>query len=288
MADNTDDEYLDNPTNIQSENLSDEVIPIKDAETIKTNQETKNMEVHHHPDLHHKKKNFREYFLEFLMIFLAVTLGFFAESIRENIGNNEHAKLLTSQLIRDLKVDTANLRISIDHEQLQIKNIDSLYFLLQQPVASVNTRSVQQLVCNMYSVWGFGQSTGAISAIERELNIKQFTRTNLPELIADYKGKGNYNKEITDLLKRLLEQNVEPFFYAHFTPANAYSSFAKSSPVTDKKIRNLTQQDMTELSVKIEVIYAVINAIIHSEEDAKAKAEEIIKYVTNQYHLENE
>jgi len=46
------------------------------------------MEVHHHPDLHHKKKNFKEYFLEFLMIFLAVTLGFFAESIRENISNH--------------------------------------------------------------------------------------------------------------------------------------------------------------------------------------------------------
>jgi len=39
------------------------------------NQKSKTMEVHHHPDLHHKKKNFKEYFLEFLMIFLAVTLN---------------------------------------------------------------------------------------------------------------------------------------------------------------------------------------------------------------------
>jgi hypothetical protein len=29
------------------------------------------MEVHHHSDLQHKKKNFKEYFLEFLMIFLS-------------------------------------------------------------------------------------------------------------------------------------------------------------------------------------------------------------------------
>ena len=41
------------------------------------------MEVHHHP--HVEKKNFKEYFLEFLMIFLAVTLGFFAENIREHL-----------------------------------------------------------------------------------------------------------------------------------------------------------------------------------------------------------
>ena len=37
-----------------------------------------NMEVHHHPDLHHNRKYIREYFLEFIMIFLAVTLGYFA------------------------------------------------------------------------------------------------------------------------------------------------------------------------------------------------------------------
>ena len=40
------------------------------------------MEVHHHPKP--GKKNFKEYFLEFLMIFLAVSLGFFAEQIRED------------------------------------------------------------------------------------------------------------------------------------------------------------------------------------------------------------
>lgn len=40
------------------------------------------MEVHNH-DLQHKKKRLEDYFLEFLMIFPAVTLGFFAEQIRE-------------------------------------------------------------------------------------------------------------------------------------------------------------------------------------------------------------
>jgi hypothetical protein len=39
------------------------------------------MEVHH-PDLHHGEKGLKEYFLEFLMIFMAVRLGFFAETFR--------------------------------------------------------------------------------------------------------------------------------------------------------------------------------------------------------------
>ena len=38
------------------------------------------MEVHHHS--HHPKK-WKEYITEFLMLFLAVSLGFFAENLRE-------------------------------------------------------------------------------------------------------------------------------------------------------------------------------------------------------------
>jgi hypothetical protein len=45
------------------------------------------MEVHHHPNV--EKKNFKEYFLEFLMIFLAVTMGFFAENIREHFSEKK-------------------------------------------------------------------------------------------------------------------------------------------------------------------------------------------------------
>jgi hypothetical protein len=39
------------------------------------------MEVHHHP--HVEKKNFKEYLLEGLMIFIAVTMGFFAGTFKK-------------------------------------------------------------------------------------------------------------------------------------------------------------------------------------------------------------
>ena len=41
------------------------------------------MEVHHPHHLTHKK-NWKEYITEFLMLFFAVTLGFFAENYREH------------------------------------------------------------------------------------------------------------------------------------------------------------------------------------------------------------
>jgi hypothetical protein len=55
------------------------------------------MEVHHHPKVENPAhggtgKRFKEYFLEFLMIFLAVTMGFFAENIREHYTEKANGK----------------------------------------------------------------------------------------------------------------------------------------------------------------------------------------------------
>lgn len=96
------------------------------------------MEVHHHP--HVEKKNFKEYFLEFLMIFLAVTLGFFAENIRENISDKEHVQLLSEQLVNDLKKDTAALNKNISLETLFTRKEDSLFYLLQQPIGKADLK----------------------------------------------------------------------------------------------------------------------------------------------------
>jgi hypothetical protein len=62
------------------------------------------MEVHHHPKA--EKKNFKEYFLEFLMIFLAVTMGFFAESLREHISDKGKEKEYLFAMVNELKYDT--------------------------------------------------------------------------------------------------------------------------------------------------------------------------------------
>ena len=84
MADNMDEEHLDNTTNNQSENLPDEIDPIKVSDPINPNQETE-MEVQKHPHHVTHKKKWTEYLLEFFMLFLAVFLGFVAENISEGV-----------------------------------------------------------------------------------------------------------------------------------------------------------------------------------------------------------
>ena len=94
------------------------------------------MEVHHHPHLPHGPKKFKEYFLEFLMIFLAVTMGFLAENLREHIADNRKEKEFVAGFIADLKADTAKLTAVIKYYDHILPLMDSTrinFSLLQKP-----------------------------------------------------------------------------------------------------------------------------------------------------------
>lgn len=76
------------------------------------------MEVHHHPRLDHKPKPWKEYLLEYLMIFLAVMTGFFAESYREHLGDRAKETEYMRGMVQDLKADTAEIRAT----EIRFKN----------------------------------------------------------------------------------------------------------------------------------------------------------------------
>jgi len=94
-------------------------------ETINT--ETADMEVHHHPQLEHKPKPWKEYILEYIMIVLAVTTGFFAESLREHIGDRDKEKEYLTLMVSELRYDTA--QYNTVHSKISYLKplLDSLY-----------------------------------------------------------------------------------------------------------------------------------------------------------------
>lgn len=123
----SDNRIMENEDNVQPAAENQSSLTEKDyPETI--NQDS--MEVHHHPDLKHEKKNWKEYFLEFLMIFIAVTLGFFAENLREHIAEKKVEKEYIESFAEDIKTDAAKLNQIIPAETIAISNIDTLYQLL--------------------------------------------------------------------------------------------------------------------------------------------------------------
>jgi len=82
------------------------------------------MEVHHPHHPTHKKK-WSEYIIEFLMLFAAVTLGFFAENVREHQIIEHKTKQNLQSIILDLKKDSLLI-------QERIKEYENASFYLDK------------------------------------------------------------------------------------------------------------------------------------------------------------
>ncbi len=151
------------------------------------------MEVHHHPDLHHKKKNFKEYFLEFLMIFLAVFLGFIAENIREKLSDRSKGKEYVISIKKDLIADTSAINDFIPTLFLRINLLDSLIWMLQQPGPISNGSELYYLARSSTRVRMFEPTNSTITELEHSGNLRLITdRKVIDGLIKFEKIIGSY------------------------------------------------------------------------------------------------
>ena len=92
------------------------------------------MEVHHHthdPAAPHHKKNWKAYFWEFLMLFLAVFCGFLAEYQLEHVIENSREKQFIKSYIEDLKLDTASMNRNLVYQKKRKLQLDSMMNFLE-------------------------------------------------------------------------------------------------------------------------------------------------------------
>ena len=199
------------------------------------------MEVHHHPDLHHKPKPWKEYFLEFLMIFLAVSLGFIAENLREHITDHSKEKQYIVGFIRNVKDDKANLRHVIGFARQQVKGIDSMLKLSHVNMANDSNRKsfYHFAIGYFYSSSSFKsngatlqqlKSTGDYRLIEKDHVADSLTKYDAD--VYDIYGEGNhYEAYLKENLSRLDELTDLTIFGG--------TDFVKMEKMTEKSFPQL-------------------------------------------------
>ncbi len=243
---------------------------------------SEDMEVHHHPDLHHVPKPWKEYLLEGLMIFIAVMLGFIAENVREAITDHEHVRELTSQLVRDLKSDTAQLnQIHLGDIKIRAAN-DSLIQLLQSPVELGQQAQLQKLVIESHSLWLFHPTAGAITAIKNELHLKQFSDSEIIGLIAEYEKHVELLHTGQDITLQYQRSLVDPFLLNHFSPAQLTDAFAHKPP-TSTPLRNVSPNDLVQLGTNMVLVKINTDELLRDVELVQKDALKLLQYVQQRY-----
>ena len=283
MSDNTHEERLDNPEKTQSENPPYEINPTKDIETD-PNRKLENMEVHHHPNV--DKKRFKEYFLEFLMIFLAVTMGFFAENIREYFSNNERVTQLSEQLVQELKKDTAGLNETIAYQTNLQKNADSVFKILRKPSDVIDSKKLEHLIEKCFRVTTFTSSSGALTSIKNQLNLKQFSGSEISNYITDYEGKQNQVKTAEAIQLQQVKEIVEKFMQQHFTADDLYALRIDHSGISGK-LRKTSPDDLEDFRAAMVSIEDFNTLLVGSYNESKESALKLMQYVCKEYNIKD-
>jgi hypothetical protein len=216
------------------------------------------------------------------MIFLAVTMGFFAESIRQYLSDKEHVHQLCGQLVQDLKKDSTILDENVLKENQLISKSDSLFYLLQQPLPTLNSKKLQDLIINCYNINLFDASSGAISAIKIELHLKIFADSRMTSYISDYETNQALLKAIEKYQMENLKEYIQGFISAHFLPINAYSSL-NNGPIINGDLRNITQNDLIQLSVNLAFVKSYNAELAGVSGQLKEKAAAFILYVQKEF-----
>ena len=142
------------------------------------------MEVHAHT--HTPRKKWTHYFWEFLMLFLAVTLGFFVENQREHYVEHQRAKQYALFLHNDLVNDTANLTERIIFMNKGIKEMDSLVLILKSPAPETSVKEIYELSTYPYSNPVFTASTSTIDQLKSSGSLRYFSNASLVRNFSDY------------------------------------------------------------------------------------------------------
>ena len=112
------------------------------------------MEVHHPHHPTHKKK-WSEYIIEFVMLFTAVTLGFFAENIREHFVEVEKKKHLLEIVSLDFQRDLNQLVFLEQYAKEKISSCNQLLNFFEKDPKSVNQKDYYADITKIKGWWFF-------------------------------------------------------------------------------------------------------------------------------------
>jgi hypothetical protein len=255
------------------------------------------MEVHAHT--HTPRKKWTHYFWEFLMLFLAVTLGFFVENQREHYIEHQRAKVYAASMKANLQVDTSELKQIIYRGTFAASYLDTFLLLLSSDdITKIPTGKLYWYGLFGGYLRGFQSNDATFQQMKSSGSLRYFLSPGLEQQISNYDQLMRSMQMLTlvdqpvQLEVRKLRARIFDFrfnnaannvvrkaVYENFNPS-VIDSFIQTNPpllTSDKILFN----EYAELCRSRNLRQQLKNA-----NDALTLATEIIKQLTDKYHLE--
>lgn len=143
------------------------------------------MEVHHpHHGSHNKK--IKEYILEFFMLFLAVTLGFFAENIREHYVEKEREIKYLQNIHQDLQKDINEIDSTVVYIAKRQLLADTLFMEIKNNNITKDLGQFYYLIKNLSFRHLFENSDNGFTQLKSSGGLRLIENKEIVVKIQDY------------------------------------------------------------------------------------------------------
>jgi hypothetical protein len=247
------------------------------------------MEVHHHS--HHPKK-WKEYITEFLMLFLAVTLGFFAENLREHYVEKEREEKFIQIVHEDLLNDINSLHKIDSLYIIRIAKEDSLINILSNPDFG-QTNDLYYLA-RVNSVRNFfHHSKNGFQQLKNAGGLRLIADIDIIKKIQAYENSVDEIEELQHLTEDLLMNYREKMavmfrgdiFKLMYTNPKGVQSDKFSRPTTNPNLMSTNKADINELLIKALYVHNNTINILERSRKINLEAVELDKLLIKQYHI---
>jgi len=256
------------------------------------------MEVHHHTHHAHEKRNWKSYFWEFLMLFLAVTLGFFVENQREHYIEHLRAKEFSKSLIQDLQNDKVAIKNQTKAASIYITIADSMLKLSQNRLEGRDASRFSFYTRFMYWTAPIIWNRATFEQIKNSGSLRYFKNHKLLEKLIRYDVLINdiemeaYNRQVRgNLLLNQINQIIDPLYHQKLSMYFIYTF----DTLTTAAIENLYPVNPESLENKRNEVRELLNMIVVQQRNlrrevtddwlrAEQMSEELINELKKEYH----
>jgi len=296
MAENTDEEPLASPENIQPEDSSAKTIPSQETENINSTQEIENMEVHHHSHHEHGKRNWKSYFWEFLMLFLAVSLGAYVENFRESNLHKKEVKAHINSLVSDLQTDILVFESAIERNNYSAQMADSLVELLHSDIT--NTPAIYVAARTVTANLGYNYANSkSFDQMKSSGLLRYIKPKDLLDSIGSYYVSFQWMTNQTELLRLKLDEIhkknallFDSYVFQQMMNTGLENGSNRRTIINEPSVKpallSTSATDINTVSLNYHYYSSTIKFFINRSREQTDRAKRLVEFIKKEYPSE--
>ena len=256
------------------------------------------MEVHHHS--HTARNKWTPYFWEFLMLFLAVSLGFYAENTREKILHKKEVKTQLNSMLSDLQSDISLFDSVTNRNSHGAQMADSLVELLHSDIT--NTTEIYFAARTVTANVGYYYSNSkSFDQLKAAGLLRYIKNKDLLDSIGTYYASFQWLANQIDLLLRKLDEihkgNTRLFDSYVFqqmvvsikiigASSVGGQRTAISKPMVKPSLLSTDIKDINTVSLNYHYYSTTIKFYIRNAISLQNRAKKLIEMIKREYHFD--